>query len=245
MLKKNTILKYIYPLSSFLILISLLIARFLWPSDSPEPYSDIWETISGLGNTELNPVGYIFFQIALTILGILILIITFYIHPQMLTLEKNQGQTKLGSFFLLLGGIGFVLTGLIPDGTIEIPGWDKFHELTSGLGAIGVLLAAFFYWLPTKNAKDKINQKYVKINIALWWIPLVLAGFAYGYAELVIKPRYDLGWYGPEWGEAGVSGFYSFSVWERILFAVIIIYMGILVLMVPKSTKIGNRKDEN
>ena len=69
----------------------------------------------------------------------------------------------------------------------------------------------------------------------MWWICLIIFGIAYGYAEMVIKPTYDLGWYSQEWGNAGISPFFSFAVWERILFCVALMYLWLLVYMVPES----------
>jgi hypothetical protein len=235
MISQKTYLTRIFPIFVFIIYLSLIISRLLWPLDASEPYSDIWETISGLGDMEENPVGFYFFQIAMAFYGLIIFPIIPYIHPKLMAIGKKTGMVKMGTFWLTIGAVGMLLTGLIPDGIVEIPEWDKFHEITSGAGFGGVLFAAFFYFFPCKAAGDKINQKVLLLITLMWWISIIIFGISYGMAEFVIKEQNacDLGWYGPEWGECGVSGFYSFSVWERILFTIGLIYLALLVYMIP------------
>jgi hypothetical protein len=239
MLSQKTILRIVFPLSIIIIFGCLIISRLLWPADSPKLYSDIWDTISGLGDMEDNPIGFIFFQIAMTLMGVLSIPVVLYVHPRLIGIAEKKGGVRLGSFWLLMGAIGFLLTGLIPDGVVTIPEWDKFHEITAGLGSLGIIFAAFFYFSPCKNAGEKINQKVLWIITAVWWIPIILTGIAYGLAELMVKEVWyaqcNLGWYGAEWGECGVSWFYSFAVWERVLFTVMVIYQLLLVKMIPEN----------
>ena len=168
-LNRKNLTRIIYPVFFCCILLTLLVSRLMYPPDAPEPYSDIWETISGLGNTENNPVGYIFFQIALSLFGILIIPVLIYVHPRLMEIAKNKKTlVVLGSFFLALGSVGFILTGFIPDGTVTIPEFDKFHEITSGMGFLGVMFAAFFYFWPMVRSKQRINKKML-LAITLMW----------------------------------------------------------------------------
>jgi hypothetical protein len=241
MISQKTILTRLYPIAVIIIFGSLVIARVLWPTENAGTFSDVWETISGLGDMEDNPIGFILFQFAMTILGILILIVVFYVHPNLSKLVDRKGSVKIGSFWLLMGGLGFVLTGLIPDGVVKIPDWDKFHEITAGLGTIGVIFAALFYFRPVKKAGPQINQKLLWVITAVWWIPLLFTGIFYGIAELLVKEVWfescHLGWYSERWGECGVPGYYSFAVWERVIFGIIVIYQGMLIKLIPESNK--------
>ncbi len=229
MVSRNTLIKIIGPVLIALILITLFIARLLHTTE-PVPFDDAWHTISGLGNMERNPVGFYFFQASMVLVGILMIPVAMYVHPRLTHFHENF--TRLGSFFMVMGAIGFILTGLIPDGVIEI---NKLHEITAGLGFGGVLFAALFYWFPLKNAENNINQKVSMLITLLWWIPLILTIITYGYAEFVIKDQFNLGWYGPSWREAGISPFFSFSVWERVLFGVMLAYLELLPIMIPED----------
>jgi hypothetical protein len=172
---------------------------------------------------------FIFFQIAMVISGVVIIPVAQEVKKTMIELQKANGI--IGIIFLYLGAIGFLLTGLIPDDTLPI---KKLHEITAGLGFGGVLFAAFFLFWPSLKGINSIVDKRILISITLlWWIPLIIFIYAYGWAELVIKEQYNLGWYSIEWEEAGVSPFYSFAVWERILYVIMFIYLWLL----PKSIK--------
>jgi hypothetical protein len=230
-LTKQSYLRLFY-VSVAIIYGALLVARLLWPATS-EPFSDIWETISGLGHMSDNPVGFYFFQLSMTMVGVMVIPMVFYIHPRIV--KYQRGNAVLGSFFLLIGGIGFLMTGLIPDGVVHIPEWDKFHEISAGLGFGGILFAAWFYFWPIRKAGDIFGRRVILFLLLLWWVPLILTGVSYGVAELVIKEQHNLGWYGPEWGEAGVSGFFSFAVWERVLFTVMLVYLGALGYILPED----------
>ncbi len=229
MIQKERLLKHVLPLCFLLIGLNLLIARVLYPPDSHKFYSDVWDTISGLGDMENNPIGWIFFQIAMVISGIAIIPVAIYVQKTFVTLQKGNGI--IGILFLYIGSIGFLLTGFIPDDTLPI---NKLHEITAGLGFGGVMFAAFFlFWASLKGLDTKIDKKTL-INITiLWWIPLIITIIAYAWAELVIKEQYNLGWYSIAWQEAGVSPFFSFAVWERVLYVVMFLYLWLL----PKSIK--------
>ncbi|GAB4307358.1 MAG: hypothetical protein Kow0069_04820 [Promethearchaeota archaeon] len=228
-MKRSTYLTRFFPAVAAAVLACLIIARLLYPANAPEPFSDAWDTISGLGDLENNPVGFFFFQASMVLVAALLFPVGLHVHPRLS--KYHEVATSAGTFFLAFAALGFFLTGLLPDGVVPV---DKFHEITAGAGALGTLLAAFFYSVSCKKAGGDLSRR-VQWAIALaWWVPLVLAGVAYGYAELVVKPAFDLGWYGAEWGEAGVPVVLSFALWERVLFGVLLAYSALLVYLVPE-----------
>ncbi|MCP4764296.1 MAG: hypothetical protein GY870_21155 [archaeon] len=230
--KRNN--NYLYPLMVISTFSCLLIARIMWPSDV-EPFSDAWETISGLGNIEINIPGFIFFQISMVSLGVGIFTTFLYVHSRLK--EKSKILNFFGAFCMLIGSLGIILTGLIPAGIIE--SIEKSHEITAGLGFLGVLFASFFYFWAIKRNLEVYNHKLLNNITVIWWIGIILTIISYTMAELIIKPQIlidqgiDLGWYGPEWGDAGVSIFYSFALWERVMFMIVIIYLGSLGYIIP------------
>ncbi len=215
-----------------LVLGFLGISRLLWPADSPQ-YCDMWETISGLGNIEENPIGFFFFQAAMVVVGVLVIPAALYLHPKLKT--QHAVASLLGSLCMALGFVGFLLTGVIPDDTLPI---DKFHEITAGVGFGGILLASFFYGFAVSRAVKggQVTDKRVQYIItAMWWGGLLLTGAAYGVAELVIKPAYDLGWYSCAWAQAGISPILSFALWERVMLAIAVIYLWLMVLLIREE----------
>ncbi len=178
-----------------------------------------------------NPLGFWFFQFSMIVVGILIIPALLYVHPRLAKVMKKL--TRFGSFWFFLGAVGFLLTGLIPNGVVPI---DKFHEICAGVGSVGVVFAAGLYGLVIMKGKEKIkvNRKLFIVIALMWWMPLLLLAYSFGYGQLVIEPLHDLGWYGPEWALADVSPFYSFALWERVLFVIIVAYTALVVVLVPE-----------
>jgi len=235
-----------------------------WGNPSAEPYSDFWETISGLGDWKQSPVGFIYFQFWGLVFGVFILHVIRYIHQNMmhfkeypiklfgikpiLTRKKpikfknhnlisftSEDPIKIGTFFLLLAGIGFSLMGLVPDGVVT--SISKFHEISAGVGFGGIFFANAFYASVLDQAmrENKINKKLHILSQILWWFLIIGTIITFGIAELYYKPMYDLGWYGPEWSEAGVPVIVSFPIWERIGFIVGCVYMGLIGFILPEK----------
>ncbi len=231
MFSQKSFLKFFFPICAILVFAFLAIARFLWPATSP-PYDDFWETISGLGDMVDNPQGFWFFQFSMVVVGVLIIPALLYCHPRLAKVKK--GLARFGSFWFFLGAVGFLLTGLIPNGVVPI---DKFHEICAGVGSVGVVFAAGLYGLVILKGREKIqvNRKLFLLIALMWWIALILLAFSFGYGQLVIEPPRDLGWYGPDWGAAGVSVFFSFALWERVLFVIIVAYAGLIVVLIPEQ----------
>ena len=233
-------------------------ARLMWPTDGVV-YDDVWDPISDLGDVEHNPIGMIYFQITLTIMGILAFITLFTIHPILMkmaekTIEENANANKnlkffeklnqkrknviWGSFWLLMSSIGLLLTGLIPSEATNI---DRLHENTSILGLVGMILAAWHYWGPLRVA-SKTNQKILLLSAFLWWGIMILSLGFYIYASEVIADQYDLGWVGPAWREAGINPIFSFSIWEKVIFAYGYVYFGLLIYLVRDHAIIEDKQ---
>ncbi|MHA1339750.1 MAG: hypothetical protein ACTSRZ_16660 [Promethearchaeota archaeon] len=268
MITKNYYNKKLFPIFGVISIILIALARLMWGWGNPsaEEYSDIWETISGLGNWKQSPVGFLYFQLWGLNIGIFIMHIIGYVHNNMMQFKEypikflglremfpnkkpikigdhnliafnSEDSIKFGTFFLILGGIGFILMGLIPDDVIS--SIKKFHEICAGIGFAGILFADLCYTNVLDQAmKDgKINKKMHIFSQILWWFLIIGTIVTYGIAELYYKPLHNLGWYGPEWGEAGVPWIFSFSVWERFGVIVGYAYLGLLGWILPEKTE--------
>lgn len=321
MLNKKTYTRFLFPITVVLLIAFIAISRSLWGVGDPAPevFSDYWETISGLGNMDHNPKGFIYFQLWGCVFGVFILHITRYIHDRMMLyrdypvmffkvylssgrlmlsvyylfgfipiyfvhikkvsfpvifpflifietegksalygalLEKDKSEVlrrpakaedfiKLGTFFLLMGGIGFVLMGVIPDGITPALDETKLHEVSAGIGFGGILFANILYAnsLDQVARAGKVSKKIHYALQGLWWFLILGVLITYPIAEFYYKEKYDLGWYDPEWGEAGVPWIFSFSVWERIGFIVGCAYLGGMGYLLPKKGQ--NADDSN
>ncbi|MBD3353300.1 MAG: DUF998 domain-containing protein [Candidatus Lokiarchaeota archaeon] len=226
--------RYIVPISILLSLLMFLIARLLWPPESGV-YADFYNSISGLGDTEDNPIGYIFFQIASCISACLFIPTLLYIHPKLKKL--NKPLTYIGSFFFFIGFIGFLLVGVIPDDSIpalnELTG-GKFHEVCAILGVVGFLFASFFYFWPMKkDGGDQINQKLLNIRAIIVWSAIILTAVGYGLGVLLYEETY--GWCDESWAVAGISPFFSFGLWERVLFGIMFLSIAMTGYIIPNS----------
>lgn len=265
MLTKKIYNKILFPTTVVLLIILITIARLLWGYKyygvtPQEEYSDWWHTISGLGDWEQSPIGFMYFQLWGIVFGVFIIHILPYIHQKMLIYRdypfsygfpiidkimknfvdkikwKAVENVKRGTFFLLLGGIGFILMGLIPNDATNI---NMLHEITAGVGFGGIFFANLFYSrvLGLASKDGKIDKKLHLISQLIWWFLIIGTAVTYLIAELYYKPLYDLGWYDLDWGLAGVPVIFSFALWERIGFIVGCAYLGMMGYILPEKSE--------
>jgi hypothetical protein len=270
MIPKKIFLKFFFPILAVLVLVFLLVSRALYTGTM----DDIWDTISTLGDSrpDANPNGAIYFQLAMGALGLLLLLAAIDIHPRMTAFQK--GWTRVGTLWLIIGSVGFLLMCFISRAMAETIA-SKFHEICAGVGALGVLLAVACYdfaqWTPgkfkppnklvafivgffqmifgitgifylidwikaTKGQTIEGMNKKLRIIIDIVFLFTIFAIIiTFGIAEFYYKEIYPLGWYGPDWGTYGVPFIYSFSFWERVIFADLTIYPGLLIASMPEK----------
>ncbi|HMF34491.1 MAG TPA: hypothetical protein VKK79_23920 [Candidatus Lokiarchaeia archaeon] len=237
-MSQQTFLKRVYLPAAILIVAFLVIARLLWVGT--QPYYDWWETISGLyqpNDLAANPVGAYFFWAAMVTLGLIFFPTILYVHPRLS--QYRMRLTRLGSFWMAIGGIGFLLVGFVPQGTLDflLPSVgsggilhyivEKFHEVCTGMGVIGVLFGQIVYWIAIRNGKVPVNHKLDVLNICIWWGAFILGAISAGGAYLVFQTD----WTGQI--PLNISLFFTFGVWERIFYGLIVSYFGIIGLMIP------------
>ncbi len=235
MFSKKTYLKIFYPICVILIFAFLAVARIIWPATSP-PYSDLWQTISGLGDVEDNPIGFWFFQFSMLTVGVLLLPAIFYYHARLAKAKKFV--TSIGTLLFFIGAIGFLLTGFVPQHTLAnlFPEYadvyiiEKFHEITAIGGSGCIVFAAFFYGIVILKGKVPINRKLNIVIILMWWVPLIIGIACIGYGYIVYEELVD---------DAalalalGAPWFVSLGLWERVIFCIIIAYAGLIVTALP------------
>ena len=226
MLSQKLYAKRIYPIGAILVLAFSILARVLWVGLIP--YNDLWETISSLYNPdhpEYNPVGAYFFWATMVTAGTLIIIMICYVHPRLVQVKK--GFTRFGTFWMVIGGIGLLLVGLVPQHTLDFIS-SKFHEYSAIVGAVGVLFGAGCYGLTVIKGKIPVNRK-LNIGITVMWWTLI--------ALIVISVAGAYGGINPDWSGQdpipGVSPFFSIAIWEKTAFWVMVTYLGLIGALVP------------
>jgi len=225
MLSQQIYLKRIYPVAAIIILVFSILARVLWVGP---PYIDLWETISSLYNPshpEYNPVGAYFFWGTMATTGLLTIAMIVYVHPRLAHVKK--GITIFGTFWMLVGAIGFLLVGLVPQHTLDFIS-PRFHEISAVVALIGALFGAAFYGLAMITGKPPLNRKLFILITVLMWGLIGLIVLSAGGAYLV---------FGTDWaGQTPIpnlSPLFSIAICEKVGFWVWIAYMGLIGALIP------------
>jgi hypothetical protein len=207
----------------------LILARVLWAGDAyGVPYNDLWETISSLYNSsypEYNPIGAYFFWAAMVLAGSLVLIMMLYSHPRIA--QGKKFWARFGSFWMLLSGIGFLLTGLIKQHTLDFIS-TKFHEITAAVGAFSIFVGAACYGLATLQNKIPVKKNICIITFIVF-MGLFIAMIVSAAGAFLV---YDFNW-STQTPQPGVSPFFCMSLLEKIGYVVLVVYLGLMGLLLP------------
>jgi hypothetical protein len=103
--------------------------------------------------------------------------------------------------------------------------------VSTGIGVAGILFGQVAYWIAIRNGKVPVNHKLDIFNICLWWGALALGVVSAAGAYLVFHS---------DWTAQvplSISPFFTFGLWERIFYGLIVSYLGIIGLMIPNELK--------
>ncbi len=197
----------------------------------PTFYDWRYLTISELMNPILNPAGRVFLSGAMILCGILLVPVAGYLFRKLHVICLKTA--KAGNFFMLMGIVGLILLGFIPD-TDEL---DPYHQAAAAIVACGFIFAFLCNWLimrkdrqPKFGGKRQFNRQLMVTGIILMWF--VIAGMLLSQGiRLVIYG--DLSYTGLDWAEHGLPGLLSIALWEWVFFMAFVGYIALLVLMVP------------
>lgn len=227
--EKDWLLTRIVPLAIMIFVITALISNLMFPS----VYDWRYMVISDLTNEEANPQGFLILSLGISFLGVIIIPLPGFIHRRLKLICR--GTSTLGTFFFILGIIGFIFMGIIYEGTPGIP--SRTHENLAAVGFLGMLIGIFWWgWpmikdeLPRYNGKNQFNKKLQILGAVLLWFAVLGMGSAALYLEVVDN---NWGWVGIEWVEMGISPLLSFALWEWLLVIFLLIYLPMLVMMIP------------
>jgi hypothetical protein len=159
---------YLIPLGIGIFYLFLGIARILFPYVPSYPYSWITSTISRLGWPEVNEVGWIFFSIAMVLLGTFSLPLVLYKYRRFSQL--NRHLAKFIGLFMFGICISLILLGLIPNYLTP----DKIFIIIHGINAIiligGGSLMLIIEFIIILRAHFKKNAIYSHQLIILYLI---------------------------------------------------------------------------
>ena len=152
---------YLAPAVLGLFFFFLLMARLLYPYVPSYPYQWTTSTISRLGSPEGNPIGWIFFSLAMIELGLMSIPLAPYMYKKYSKIIWFAILAKLIVFFSLAMSVGLILLGAIPSfGSPAI--FRILHGVNAvlafGGGALMSLIAFFLITIHHFFKKQKVYQ---------------------------------------------------------------------------------------
>ena len=162
----------------------------------------------------------------MVVLGVLVLILMLYAHPRLA--QGKKFWIRFGSLWMLIGAIGFLLTGLIPQHTLDFIS-TKFHEDTAAVGALGAFLGAICYGLGGRINKAPLNRTVCLIIFIMWVVFFVII-LVSAYGGYFI---YHINWSNQQTPLANVNPFFGMSLLEKIGFWMLVAYLGLMGPLFP------------
>jgi hypothetical protein len=230
---KKFVTHFYSPVIAGTIFISYLVAVKLY-GDYVLPYDDI----SFLGNAELNPKGWYFWNLGTLLTGLLLVPLQPYFYRRLRKLHSLWGL--LASFFLTLSTVGMVGVGAIP----ETDSTEAIHELNAALAFVGLYAGVLFAGIAL------LRYGHLKLRQS---IPFVVCGLSGPIGFLITQTirLAPMHFVMTRQSPAGKRQWYlSFSMWEWMLFFSIFADLIIFMLILPDlddipENKTRRRSDEN
>ena len=175
--------------------------------------------ISNLGHPELNPLGWIFWSIGLTLTGIIMLSITGYIKRRLIPIFNIHA--KIGTFFYYLSAIGMIFLGLIPQFEGDI--FKILHYMFAGFAFGGLYLGTWTFCI--HMLKDEEFKRKARVMTVLAFGPSMGLALTQSIRLLVSFPNNQIPW------------IIEFSLWEWLLLFGIFGAFVFLLFNLPKNEK--------
>jgi len=220
----------------------------------PAPgFSIMIHSYSTLGswNESNNPQWWWLFSTAMTMWGIAMIPVVFYNYRRMAVI--SGWAAAIGSFLMLLGGIGVSLVGIFPDahGTIGAYEIREIHKYVAIFGAGFYILSNI--WFGVMLLIDALRNRFDGDFNYKWFIPPYVA---WG-SVFVVGVHFMLEWERvyPQVKAAAIAAGqpvpghyggalntrYSFPLWENLVIYSLIIFIVWFALALPKEVPAGER----
>ena len=192
------------------------------------PYDDI----SFLGDSNLNPHGWFYWNIGTALTGLLLIPLQPYFFRRLRRLHAKLGL--LASSFLIMSTVGMIGIGAIPENNRN----ETIHELNATLAFVGLYFGVFFGGIVI------LRYGRLRLHHSLLFIICGLSGPA-GF--LITQVLFHISPFGAIFtGPTGKYPWYlTFSTWEWMLFLSVFADLIIFMLILPDlSHPVGARKPE-
>jgi hypothetical protein len=204
----------------------IALAWYMYPTE--HHYSIMSHTFSFLGSPaeEHSPRWWWLFSIAMTVWGVGLTPVVFYLHRQFA--EVSPWGARVGAGLFLLGCISTVMVAMFPDVSTPLFGktrWTDIHERAAVLVAIGFGLG--IPWFGVLLLRDRLRGDARRFRLRRFIAPyllwnLVIAVAAYNqiswgqmYAERKAAAAATGAHVGSSWSES-INTIYAFPLWENI-----------------------------
>jgi len=227
----------------------ILLAWLSYPAD--HAYSIMSHTFSFLGSwsEEHNPRYWWIFTCAMVFWGVAMVPITLRIYLRFR--EISPWAAVVGAFFMLVGSVGVVVVGLVPDAREILYGdtrWTEVHEIAAVM--VGVGFALGILWHAGMILRDRFGERKLNDGHSLG-----LRSFAWPFAMwvgvLAVAVHNQVTWaqtyearkaaaeaasthIGSSWGES-LNTVYAFPLWENIVIYALYAFLIWFALLVHRT----------
>ncbi len=226
-ISRRFVIRRLLPLLLCLFFGGILLSDLYYPAF----YDFRYLTISELMNPILNPDGRYFLSVALIVCGIFLIPIAGYLYRKMKVICLNTA--KAGKIFMLIGIVGLIFLGFIPD-TDEL---DPYHQAAAAGIACGMIFSFLAWWLimrhdtqPKYGGKRQFNRQLMVAGMILMWCAIGGMLLSQGIRFIVTG---DLSYVVLSCQAPGSSPILSIALWEWVFFMAFVGYLILLMLMVP------------
>jgi hypothetical membrane protein len=213
----------------------MLISDLLYPG----PYDWRYMTISSLftpgSESDGNPLGSYYLAIGLIVTGVMMVPFAMYLFRKLKVIWRKVAL--VGAAFMVLGCVGLVLLGSVPD-TAAL---DPIHQGNAGITAVGFIFSFIAFWLIMRNdrqlqhgGKRQFDRWAMVAAYSVMWVAAVgmLLSQFIRFEITDSLAITDLSFI-----QTGLSVFLSLPLWEWVFFLSIIAYIVLLALMVPANVE--------
>ncbi len=196
----------------------------------PTAYDWRYLTISELMNPILNPDGRYFLSTALILCGILLVPVAGYLYRKLRVICLKTA--KAGKLFMLMGTVGLVFLGIIPD-TDEL---DPYHQAAAATVACGFIFSFLCIFLITrkKKQKEQFNQQFLFTGKTIIWFAII--GMLLSQTIRMVLQG-DVSYTGIAWMTLGLPSILSIALWEWEFFLSFVVVIGLILLAIPDAVE--------
>ncbi|MHA1749790.1 MAG: DUF998 domain-containing protein [Promethearchaeota archaeon] len=216
-ISKKILLEFFFPILLVAYVGLLIISRVLFPND----YMITSNTISDLGNPNLNPIGWLFFSLSFMQLSILLIPFYQYVYKKMRLISPHLSKVSL--IFNFISSAGFVMLSLVPNTPDKI----SVHEIAAMLSFGGMIFAGLLYWVSLFKAIIRHNGNHIILlfGIIIITVSAIIVSELVDWNTLKIKEQNE---------NPSAEWYQDIAFWEWLLFFIMTAQTTFFFLMDPR-----------